>query len=525
MMLRNILKHSKILAVYSDIYNCNQVEKDRIIKEIKKLNIRNSLIIIKMLLSDLNTQYYYQKIYWYKYRNNIKDSKNYYSKLLFSRQGLWFTTKWILAYGQRGIKENISIIDDTLKLLHIQIMIADYLDKSEINPLNYIHKNFYINSERNVFNDIARTAHIYYELAKQKEAYDPKEYIDINEKFNHKYGYTIKEYLSVIFAFYYFNIGKNRYKIMNKNNFFKNVVIKEKVNKIINEISKKYFDYKNWALKTINNSWDYEELIKYPLIQLDLELYVSIDKKFIENEFFEGLYYKIVDVCSEKKDRGKIITFLGRPFEKYISKVTEKTIENNLVGYEFIDEFIYGSNGEKSSDSYIKFNNKLIIIEAKSTRPVRSTFVSEDEESIQKAIEKLYVKTTLQANEAYENILKTEYKNKFSGIQDIYIISVSIENVPYTQEVKQIVDSKLKGKLHNNVKGYCNLNIEEYELLCSMIENNINVIDIIKGYCQEQDLSLFKNYVDDKYLNFKIDFIKRIFESFSREMISIVFNT
>lgn len=523
--MRSVLKNSKVLAAYSDIFECNQVPKDEIIKEIRKLDTKNSLIIIKALLSDLNNQEYYQKIYLDKYGSNINDRNGYYSTVLFSRQGLWFTTKWILAYGDKENKKSISIFDDTLQILQIQIMIADYLDKSQINPLTYIHKNFYINSERNVFNDIARTVYIYCELAKQKEVYDLKEYIDINEKFNHKYDYTIKEYLSVIFAFYYFNIGKNRYKIMNKNNFFKNVVIKEKVNKIINEISKSYFDYMNWALKTIDNSWDYEELIKYPLIQLDLESYVSIDKKFIENEFFEGLYYKIVDVCSEKKDRDKIITFLGRPFERYISKVAEKTIENNFVGYEFIDEFIYGSNGEKSSDSYIKFNNKLIIIEAKSTRPVRSTFVSADEESIQKAIEKLYVKTTLQANDAYENILKTQHKNKFSGINDIYIISVSIENVPYTQEVKQIVDSKLKGKLHNNVKGYCNLNIEEYELLCSMIENNINVMDIIKGYCQEQDPSLFKNYVYDKYLNFKIDFIKKNFENFSREMISIVFNT
>ncbi|MDU4589411.1 MAG: hypothetical protein E6Y48_17085, partial [Clostridium sp.] len=40
MMLRNILKHSKILAAYSDIYNCNQVDKDEIIKEIDDSNLR-----------------------------------------------------------------------------------------------------------------------------------------------------------------------------------------------------------------------------------------------------------------------------------------------------------------------------------------------------------------------------------------------------------------------------------------------------------------------------------------------------
>lgn len=165
----------------------------------------------------------------------------------------------------------------------------------------------------------------------------------------------------------------------------------------------------------------------------------------------------------------------------------------------------------------------MLIIEAKSSRPIRSTFVSDDENSITKAINKLYIEPTLQANNAYENIMKSNHEAKFGNIREIYIITVSLENIPFTREVKQKVDEKLKSSLNNKVKGYCNLNIEEYELLCSLINNNINAIDIIKNYCEYDDVSSLKNFVKKEYLNLKMQFVNNIFTKFTDEMIEYLF--
>lgn len=522
-MVREILKESKILTAYSDIYNCNQVKRDIIIQKIRGVNIRNSLRIIRMLLSDIDTQYYYQKIYWYRYKEYIKND-GYYEKILFSRQGLLYMTKWLLAYGDYTNTKERSKIDDTIELLHIQIMIVDYLDKEEIDPLRYIHKNLYFNSQRNIMNDIARAFYLYNELSQQSNLYDPKEYVDIYSGFVEKYGYTIKDYIFVMFSLYSFHIGKDRYKLINKDNLIKNMNQKEKISTIIDDISQRYCGYAKWARDSIDNSWDYEEFMRYPIMQLCNDEYISLEGNLIVNKFFEALYYKILDIYSGKGERNKVITFLGRPFEKYIEIVTEKSISASCCGYIYVDEFIYGKNNEKSSDAYIILNDSMIIVEAKSTRPVRETFISEDGEKIDQAIEKLYVKPILQANKAYENIMKTSHKIKFSNINKIYIICVSIENIPYIKEVKQKVDLNINANLNDKVKGYCNLNIEEYELLCTMINNNVNVIDIISKYFMEDDPSPLKKYVDNQYLNLKMDFINKNFEQFALEIRKCLFH-
>lgn len=314
--MRRILENSKIIITYSYVYNCAEINKKDIIKKIRELDIRNSIILVNMLLSDINTQFYYQMIYWYKYKDSIKKDR-FEDNLLFSKQGLLYLFKWILAYGDYNKKKKMVIIEDTIDLLHLQIIIADYLDKDEINPLTYIHKNYYLNSRRNIVNDISRAVYIFEDLASKSELYDTKEYINIPKVFKDKYEYSIKEYMASVFSLYYFHIGDNRYKVVNLSEFLGNINNKITVRKVLNEMYQRYYCYKEWAIKTIDNSWDYEELVKFPLIQLSSEEYVSLDESFIINKFFEALYYKIIDIYASKRDRDKIISFLGIPFEIY----------------------------------------------------------------------------------------------------------------------------------------------------------------------------------------------------------------
>lgn len=157
--MRKILEDSKIIITYSDIYNCEKVNQKYIIKQIRGLDVRNSIVLINMLLSDVHTQYYYKVIYGYKYMEETKSNK-FKKNLLFSKQGLLYMLKWILAYGDYTLKRRIIIIDDTINLLHLQIMISDYLDKEHINPLTYFHKNYYLNAKRNIVNDISRAIYI-----------------------------------------------------------------------------------------------------------------------------------------------------------------------------------------------------------------------------------------------------------------------------------------------------------------------------------------------------------------------------
>lgn len=370
---------------------------------------------------------------------------------------------------------------------------------------------------------IFQELYIYDELSSKLELYNENEYINIPQLFKSKYGYSIKKYMATLFSVYYFHIGENRYKVFNKELFIIKMKNKNKVNEIFNEMSKRYYEYKEWAMETVNNSWDYEELVKYPIFQLNADEYVSLDESFIVNKFFEALYYKVIDIYEDNRDRSKIISFLGRTFEMYVGIVVKEAINKSEFAYKYIEEFDYGKSNSKSSDAYILISNIMLIIEAKASRPVRSSFIGDDEESIIQAINKLYINPIKQANKAYEQIMKSNHKKKFENINDIYIITVSLENVPFTKEVKQIVNYNIEGTINNKVKGYCNLNIEEYELLCSILNNDINGINIISEYCKSCDAVSLKHFVPERNLNFKIEFLNQLFARFTKDMVEHLF--
>ena len=110
-------------------------------------------------------------------------------------------------------------------------------------------------------------------------------------------------------------------------------------------------------------------------------MYIPIDGTFIENLIFNNLFYKILDIQKDKKEKSSFMSDFGIPFENYVSNLISFTCENNKVyNYTYIPEFTYKyqKNKLKSPDVMIfdSQNNVLLVIEVKSARVLNTVTTS-----------------------------------------------------------------------------------------------------------------------------------------------------
>ena len=253
---------------------------------------------------------------------------------------------------------------------------------------------------------------------------------------------------------------------------------------------------KEWCNTTLDDWWNFDNFFESPVMVLPGNYFCSISDRTLYNAFFEKLFWHI-RACYGEQDT-KFNAFFGRPYEKYIQLLTNETVK--LSGkYQYIDEFEYSPSNKDSSDAYIRFEHRLIIVEAKSFSPIMESISKGDPEKIEKSINKLFVKPIIQADKAYEDICKYPEGEIFNGVTEIFIISVTMDNVQAVPEYVNNAHAKiLKDKKCDDVKYFFNLNIEEYELLMVQIEKGIDIFDLLKEYFMMIDLSPFSNFIFHK---------------------------
>ena len=113
--------------------------------------------------------------------------------------------------------------------------------------------------------------------------------------------------------------------------------------------------------------------------------------------------------------------------------------------------------------------------------------------------QKLFICPILEADSFAQKAIQPG--EKFSEIEEIYVVAVSMDSInanPYYYEgiIKEI--EKKKGCAR--VKYYFNFNVEEYEMLMSVVEKGIDIFSLLKEYFEESTLPPFSNYLRGKGL-------------------------
>ncbi|WP_339816321.1 hypothetical protein MKZ15_11905 [Paenibacillus sp. FSL R7-0216] len=526
-MNKNVVDPIAVYATYSDIFG-QKYDKGRLIEIIKALPLGGIFTILSQLNSIEIENARIRKNYFSYITLNIPNStfilEKYKDRILYTPQGLLTIWKWLFVYGDFDkINDEINIDHGINLILYLHLIISDYLyDVNDNKDLVYdFFSNMNFNSQQDVGSSMARACVIYDEISKEDHLFNSKEYIDISRAFMEKYGYSIKEFVAIIFAILTSFINKREIISpsaginLEKFSLFSPI---EKIESILMSLSVDIDTIKNWSLENIDNSWNFQLFREKPLLRLDNGIFLSISLSFLYEQIYNQLFFKIRECFS--KDNTQIISFIGRCFEKYVERITEEATRESQISYELIKEFSFGN--DKSPDCMIRLGDKLLVIEAKSKRPKLDSLINSNPDTIESDLINM-IKHPL---EQLHNCMKKLYEKSHPvvhGVNEVYLMVVTQATItalpPQISEIYNEVMT-LSGV---PVKGLYHLDIEEYEWLLAILSNKgaKPIFRILNNKNKLAPYSSFKNfalkgsysrrrlsYINQKFLHHTIDFGK-----------------
>lgn len=384
----------------------------------------------------------------------------------------------------------------------LQLLVADEVSEkhnSNIDTDHFLYATYHLNYQRNVANEFQRMYYMMECLSTNPQLFDDikAEYRDYYGEFTSRYGVTPTEYSSLLFwELQYYYSEKNALSQLscwrNIDLIYKGAKEKEKISKVIDILKIEPIKLKEWAEKTETEEWDFTSFYCFPFLSDGESDYISISDITLINAFFEKIFWLIRD-CYSKED-SRAMAFFGRVFERYIQDATKDACANDYI---YIDEFQFQVKKatRKSSDAYVRKGNDLLVVEAKGFSVLVDCMAKN--EKIEDNNKKLFVKPVLQADERLNETF--DKKEEFSGIEEAFIVSVTLDNVNavpnYYNDIHKEISEKKKCEL---VHYYFNFSIEEYEMLIYLIEQRIDIFSVLREYFSKAMLSPFSNYVREK---------------------------
>lgn len=416
---------------------------------------------------------------------------------------------------------------DYKKIIQLQLVVAEQLSQKhseEFDKSHFLYSTYHLNYQRNVAHEFLRMYYMMEKISKDINNFDAdvqKEYRDYYSAFAEKYQFTPTQYSFLLFwelSIYYSDINGLIYDTMWRNveKVYGKMKEKELINKVIGVLSQQVKGYATWASESENHEWDFSKFFEFPFIKDGKGNYISVCDITLRNAFFEKIFWLIRD-CYPKDD-SRAMAFFGRLFEKYIQNLTQEATKES---YSYIEEFTYEKNNKKSSDAYIRKDNSLLVIEAKGFSVLLDCMTQN--ESVEKNNNRMFANPIIQADTCLATVI--EVKPEFVGIEDAYIISVTIDNInavpDYYNEIYKNVEAEKKCK---KTKYYFNFNIEEYEMLMYLVEQQQDIFDLLKEYYENEKLKPFSNYLRQKYPETKMtSFMESLYQEASEKMKDMLF--
>lgn len=536
------MKHVGILSSFSAIFGKKQ-SKSEIIDLIQKTPLLSSFI----LLSQLSTDSFNEKDFIEQFKKQSlkqiekefihnpspglisegvyqefeKDLKKLDETVTLSPQSILNLWKWLLAYKENKEMKYSNVNDSVFKIIYLALLTNDYLTseiKSEDELFAQVFSNAVFSKEENGFNSLSRTYSIYIDIA-QDESLFKGHYLDLNKDFRNEYGYSIKEYISVIFGLItsFLNLKEvGQSWLLNIDEVFTNSKLNDISKEIVNSLSIDINSASSWSADNIDSIWNFQKFREKPLLFVNDKQYLPISLKLLYEQLFTGLFHKIRHIYPINNK--SFLDFYGMPFQKYTESIICNSIQKSKLKYTLIPEFRYLKTKD-SPDIMIRLGNKLLAIEVKSYRLRLPSITDADKTMIDQDTRKMIIKPLEQVHDRIKELIEIEHK-ALQDIDDIYLMVVTQGQFPTLEPYEKKIESQLNKHFKIPIKGWYHLDIEEFELLCSLLERRRPIFRVLDNKNKQDNIyEPFKNFVfDNNYHLRKNKFIEENFSKITNEM-------
>lgn len=491
-----------MFITYSDLFN-RKPKVEEVVEDIRKIELKKALTIISNynLYTDEQKRELTKRLHPFISTPFILENINLTH--VFDILNLTYSLKMFLAYGtEKPVNKFDNTFDDFWNVLMTIFKISDLMEDSladDIQVQQTFQKLLLINRDRSFLPTLARQQLFFEEISKNRLLFG-NEFVDIHTYFEAEYGYTIRDYLSVL-ASVCANIESRTQGFEDKKligvsvDYFKTTKKQDIAQAIFSDLTANLSVLKKQANQSLANIYDNEFLISKPFFKYDNH-YVLFSLPLLNLGLFDSLCFKLQRVC--QKNKKDFFTFFGRLFEKYVEFILDDvTKKAKGISYAFTPEYKY-TPGKDSSDAYIRLGNNLLIIECKGGRITKEAKVNADLTDTEDKFQKYVIEPIKQANEAFENILKIDRK-KFYGVKKVYILSVALQRFPKLPMYHERLESELQG-LHPTIVHYDYMSLLDLEVIAAYIEKQKkSVFKFIENKKYYHEYLSYEHYYAKKY--------------------------
>lgn len=527
-----------VLACYSDIYG-KQFEKTEINKRIESFDIKLALSLIPRLISlgvavnreDINARQLNDLIMTaHRCRVSLAGGNLYrYAACdtAYSPQTLYVLLKWFLAYGQETEPLRVIRLDDIMFILDMCLIVNDLLPKDDVagKEADYLFVNLYHNTPELPLSEIGRGYYLYNVLARDNTL--TKSRIELFEK---ESGYSISQYFAEIF-------GISSVTLCCKWDFasfcsgpfaFDNTApdvkgLSDIHQKFIEKNTIQYTEIKDEALKTLNDVWDFEIFYLHPLIAVHQEIF-AISETTTFYLLNEGLYWNIRWLPDPQAGKTFMVDF-GKVFEAYVKYATDSVLSDSVTSVAVLPEFRYKYNrsDRASTDVYIRIGSTLYAIEAKAESLHSSILKGYNRKQLMTEVDSLLTSPIKQVDRRMQELLSDDVdwlgnktaKEFFEGLTNIFAICVSREHLVAIGNLLLFADERIhedneygQSLQTGLIKGYCNLDVTDYEALLALILEGTNISTLLNEWmiaARKDNLQVtpFSTFVSENGLKYR----------------------
>jgi hypothetical protein len=416
--------------------------------------------------------------------------------------------KWLLAYGDPDKFDLPADIEWTTGItVYLCVIVSDHLYERKADPEEHsehtiyeVVRNAVFNASENPYLAIARTNYIYKTLGGNRDLYEPKEYVDYISRFQSENGYSIDDYLAVLFGIIAGLMRTPADLIIgwshDADQWFSQTAMKNLARQIIqDQMLLSIQDARSWAFDTIDAPWDFSLFQSRPLLAVNDQVLFPIYPRFLYDQIFHGLYHKIRH-CYPATDTD-FMRFFGRPFEEYVKLLVRESTQSSPLPYLVFDEFTYTTlrGEEKSPDVMIRLDDRLLAIEVKAKRLRIAGIVKGKRDTIDEDRQSMLREPLKRAHDKLFDLLKPRSEIDLTGVSKIYLMVVTMGEFPTLQPLEARLLSELQNDFSISIEGIYHLDIEEFEYFCHLLSRRTPIFRALTNKTVNEPFLSFRTFL------------------------------
>ena len=316
---------------------------------------------------------------------------------------------------------------------------------------------------------VGRSYEMWLQIPKGPMLHSEKDYVPISTRFHERYNISLEHFVQGLFLILLKTESFNPHIdnaldaiVINSKTYLQNVSFPEEAfQKILDIVSCKLSELKDKVVtEPVQNArFDFTLLRRYPLVEVEPNIYICHDLGFFRKFFTDGIYWQIHEALTED-EQPKFRSFYGKVFATYVEDILSHVykVGPNSSTHLVRPKLVFSGNQGEVCDYFIKNGDAWVVMETKAALLTTRGKYSGLSHILEQELQSKFVLNPQNKNKGVGQ-LANSIKKLMSGVpttahelqigecRRIYPVLISYDSALVSPGIPQYLESQFQAKL------------------------------------------------------------------------------